>query len=117
MDIFSTTWLYAIADAPNLNAYATHTIGDLPRGTAVWACIALSMVTDGVDLDNNTLAVGAAGTLVSSWEVYKSDGTTQAFNNTDQANNGVLIYDCASVTFQLTVNWAEAYAQATLFSL
>jgi hypothetical protein len=121
MDIIETVWLYAEAGEPNLNAYATHTVDNLPRGVTIVARIALSGYGENVLLDysltGDSLTVGAAGALISSWEVYNPDGTTQTFNSTDQANNSRWIDNCASITFQLTVNWAVAYAQATVFSL
>ena len=42
-------------------------------------------------------------------------GTTRTVENTDPAGNAEWIDDCASVTFELSVNFARAYAQATLF--
>ncbi len=115
MDIFETVWLYADDDNPNGNSKATFTVDQIPPGTSVWATIALSYFSEGVSFDQNT--VGAAGALVRSWDVFNPGGSVSTIENTDFAGNSEFIANCASVTFELSVNFARAYAQATVFSV
>ena len=113
MDIINTVWLYAENSEPGGNIKATHTLGNLGRGTSVMASISLSYFSEGVSYDQNT--VGAAVALVRRWEVFNSDGSTRTVENKDPAGNAEWIDNCASVTFELSVTFARAYAQATLF--
>jgi hypothetical protein len=115
MNIIATVWLYAENDNPNGDAKATYTVDGLLPGTSVMASIALSYFTEGVSIDQAT--VGAAGALIRSWDVFNPDGSIQTFENTDPAGNAEWIENCASVTFELSVNFAKAYAQATVFGL
>ncbi len=86
----------------------------IPRGTNIWATIALSYFSEGVSIDKQTL--GAGGCLIRSWDTYNADGTVTHHDNTDFAGNSEIIYDCAAVTLELTLDFARAYAQATLYS-
>jgi len=117
MNIINTAWMYADNNDPNGEAHATVTVvvDDSPPGRSVMASISLSYFSEGVSLDQN--AVGAAGALVRSWDVFDSDGTQHNVENTDYAGNAEWIDNCALVTFELDVTYGRAYAQATVFGL
>jgi len=115
MDVIETVWLYADDDNPNGASKATYTVDGLAPGTSVMASIALSYFSEGVSIDQG--AVGAAGALVRSWDVFNPDGSIQTIENTDFAGNSEFIDNCAAVTFELSVTFARAYAQATVLGL
>jgi len=117
VDIIETVWLCADANAPNVNGYATYVVDQLPPGTSVMACCSLSAFSEGVSYENQGNAVGAASVLIRSWDEFQPDGSIKTYNSTALTNNALFINNCASVTFELAVNFAWAYAQATVFSV
>jgi hypothetical protein len=115
MDIIETVWLYADNDNPEGTQKTTYTVDGLLPGTSVLATIALSYFSEGVSVQDGT--VGVAGALVRGWDVFNPDGSVQTIENTDFSGNSEFIDNCASVTFELTVTFARAYAQANVFQL
>ncbi len=115
MQAYETVWLYAENDNPNGDAKATYLVDDLPPGANVLATIALSYFTEGVSYDQG--AVGAAGAVIRQYQTRNPDGSVTEHDNTDFALNSVFVENCASLTFELAVNFARAYAQASVFLL
>jgi len=114
MEVIGTLWLYADKNSPGQTAQAFGTIDRIPKGTNVLATIALSYFSEGVSPDQG---VGVAGALIRRWDVFNPDGTITTVENTDFAGNSKVIDNCASVTFELSIKYARAYAQASVFSL
>ncbi len=112
MYVFASAWLVAQNSTINGNASTTVTVSNIPRGTNVFASIALSYFTQGVGNPP-----GAGGCAITAWQVFNADGSTSTFTNTDFALNSLFVDNCASITFEVGVNDARAYAIGTVFAL
>ena len=95
------------------------TLDRLPPGTNVYASIGLSQV-------NTSFAANApdphfsAEAWISSFTVYLTDGSESAPQTPDSPLfflNSIFIQNCATITFELAVNRADAIAQITVFEL
>jgi len=122
MDVFATAWLYADNDNPGGNAYSTcvvdgmsDTVDGIHVGASVLATVSLSAFSEGVGWGADS--VGAVACLIRRWQALDADGLAVDHENLDEALNSVFIDNCVSVTFELAVNFAWAYAQATVFLL
>ena len=103
-----TVWLYAYSPriGQDSKTYYTVYMGRLLGSSReVMATTALSYLT--------TLSGGGAGTLIKNYRTRF--GALHSF--TDFAMNSVYVPDAIAVTFGLSANGAEAYAQGNLFYL
>ncbi len=115
MTIYESVWISASNTNPNGTANITHLVDGIPKGTNVFATIALSAVSVGVS--NASSMVGSIGCIIRSWQTFNANGSVNTFNNTALSGNSVYIVNCASVTFELTVDYANAYAMGMVYTL
>ena len=100
----NNVWLYAFSPDTNTpsKAYFTIFTGN-SNGRAVYANISLSYLA--------ALSTGGAGALIKSWTPPFGPDVV----NSDFADNALFAPNAIAVTFAMTAQGAEAYAQGYVF--
>ena len=103
-------------DNPTQDEFPAYlTISDIPPNTNIFASVSISALTQGVNLQ--TGVAGYAAAAVRRWEVFNPDGSV---SSVDPGPNNVwlnsnFIPNCASVTWEVSTVFAEAWAQISVF--
>ncbi|WP_263383255.1 hypothetical protein [Granulicella arctica] len=115
MTIYESVWISASNPTPNASTNITHLVDGFAKGTTVFATVSLSAMSEGVSSASNT--VGSVGCIIRSWQTFNANGSVTTFNNLALSGNAMYIPNCASVTFELTVDYANAYALGMVYTL
>jgi hypothetical protein len=114
MDIYESGWIWAESGDETV-VPGTLTVSNIPPNTNLFVTISISSFTQAVNFQTGVAGMVASG--VRRWDVFNPDGSVQTVDPgpNQMQNNSMFIPNCASVTFELSVQLAEAWAEINLF--
>ena len=106
-DIYNSVWLYANSLGPDQRG-STYTLM-VPRRN-VFAHMSLTAFVPATTTQNLVVGCGA-GTLIVRYSYFETENRVIEVSTPPDLNrNSIRIYNCASITFALSVKSAWAYA-------
>ncbi|HCW08373.1 MAG TPA: hypothetical protein DGG95_13515 [Cytophagales bacterium] len=114
LDIIGSYWIQV--SAPGRLFPIDFTIDPLPQGTNVYATISLSAFNTGFPInDPDPTQKSAAIAKILSHTIYVEGKETGRIPVQDNPANGLFIYNCARITFQLSGQYISAKALINIF--